>query len=54
MATGIVAAMMPLLARHHLYDAVNVYNDNIASKQRGESPLLEPPAGDAPVGGESK
>jgi hypothetical protein len=54
----VLAILSPLMARHHLYDAVNVYNDNLATGTRGESPAPEREAGqpavDAPAGGEGK
>lgn len=44
----IAAMSMPMLARHHLYDAVNIYNDDLASRPPGISPPS--PKQDAPVG----
>jgi hypothetical protein len=35
MTAFILALFMPQIARHHLYDAVNVYNDHVASRERG-------------------
>jgi hypothetical protein len=45
MTAFVLAMMMPVMARHHLYDAVNVYNDNLA---------LGRPSVDASAGSESR
>lgn len=34
MTALIVALVTPQFYRHHLYDAVNIYNDNVASRKR--------------------
>ncbi len=32
MASFLAALMLPRLSRHHLYDAINVYNDNLSMR----------------------
>jgi hypothetical protein len=41
MTALVFSFFIPQLARPHLYHAINVYNDHVGSKQRGEPPLGE-------------
>jgi hypothetical protein len=42
MAALVTAMILPLQARHHLYDAVNIYNDELTLRKPGASPDMPP------------
>jgi hypothetical protein len=50
MAVLMTAMFIPQQARHHLYDAVNIYNDELSLRKPVESPDFrrDKPAADAP------